>query len=329
MPRTQTLRGTIMVPSFSLEQPPKNWPDLSGQTGIVTGSYTTLGYECAERLLSNNLSHLIITACDWKQGRERVSKLSCRFPDAYIEVWLLHMLSYESVEQFARKCDSLDQIDFVIITADIVCTDFTINPSTQHETTFQVNYLTTILLTMLLLPILKLKHGPKRPGRITLVCSSLALAAKFPDRKANALLAALDDPQPWTSPERYAATKLLLLMFLIKLKDHVDPREVVLNIADPDFHQEDPFDDLRPCVVLNTRAETVVHAAIAQPACTHGSWVSHWGVRPFPSLMYTVDGKELMERLWTETIIELQGTGAGRILAPLRYSPLRLGLYME
>jgi NAD(P)-dependent dehydrogenase (short-subunit alcohol dehydrogenase family) len=59
--------------------------------------------------------------------------------------------------------------------------EFSTNTTTGHEQMFQVNYLSTALLSILLLPILKNKSPPQTPGRLTLVSSTLGQRAKFPN----------------------------------------------------------------------------------------------------------------------------------------------------
>lgn len=59
---------------------------------------------------------------------------------------------------------------------------------------FQVNYLFTVLLDMLLFPMLKKSKGPSgKPRNLTLVASSMFLIAEFAERNAPALFPAFDD----------------------------------------------------------------------------------------------------------------------------------------
>lgn len=187
------------------------------------------------------------------------------------------------------------RIDFAILNAGAKNGNFIVNQDTKHESVFQVNYLPTALLTILLLPVLRAKRAAGKPGRLTLVGSGLALVAKFPERNADAIIPAFDDPTRWTvqaAAERYSTTKLILLMFLVKLKDRVDPEEVVDNVADPGFVQNAGFDRhfpflaktflglLRATIARSTKAGawTYVDAAILKPDTTHGSWLYNWNV---------------------------------------------------
>lgn len=109
-----------------------------------------------------------------------------------------------------------------------------INESTGHEEVFQVNYLSTAALAMLLLPTLK----EKRPKGQPIVSSGLALTASFANQDAEPLIPSFDDPAGWNmsvASDRHSTSKLLDQMFVVKLKDFVAPNNVVVNLVDPGF----------------------------------------------------------------------------------------------
>ncbi|KAL4916377.1 hypothetical protein BDW62DRAFT_218736 [Aspergillus aurantiobrunneus] len=305
--------------------------DLTGQTAIITGGYTGLGYACAEILLKSNLSHLIITVRNETKGKEAAAKLQSVNPTTKIEVWLLDMLSYDSVQTFVQHCNKLDRIDFIILNAGVVSGQFTLNETTKHEETFQVNYLSTALLTILLLPVLKSKRTVDKPSRITIVGSGLAVSAKFAERKAHSVIAAFDNPEYWAMTDRYSTTKLLLLPFISELAHYVDSSDVVVNVADPGFASNAGLDRNAPFVVkvvnglmraliartVEAAAWTYVDAAVVKPITTHGSWIANWVVYPFPKVLYTPEGKRAGDKLWEETLAELEWANVRGILSPI------------
>jgi NAD(P)-dependent dehydrogenase (short-subunit alcohol dehydrogenase family) len=215
------------------------WPalgtTLSGKTAIVTGANTGLGYEAALQLLGLHLSRLVIAVRSLDKGEAAARKMRSQFPNATIEVWQLDMCSYESVQTFARRVDSqLPGLDIALLNAGIIKFTFNTVPATGHEETLQVNYLSTMLLAILLLPILKAKRPPNAPpGRLTIVSAALTLAAKFPERNRVPVLAAFNDPKVFTNDETYNSTKLLAHMFLWHLVDYVSADDVIVNLADP------------------------------------------------------------------------------------------------
>lgn len=283
--------------TLSPPSPPKGW-NLAGQVGIVTGGNRGLGFESADILLTHKLSHLIITVRNAESGKEALAKLKKSYPDAKIEIWLLDMALYNSIETFVKRCAELPRIDFVILNAGLLNSDFILNETTKQEMQIQVNYLSTVLLTFLLLPVLKGKrHITGNPGRITIAGSGLAFVAKFPERTAPKLMTefAKQPPKPWNlsvSMDRYSNTKLMLLMFILKLREHVSEDEVVVNVADPGFIGNTGFDRTVPAITriptmavrkvigrgVRPGAWTLVDAATLKPKSSHGSWTYCWEV---------------------------------------------------
>ena len=229
--------GKIFFQNQFREKP--QWPapgtTLSGKTAVVTGANTGLGYEAALQLLGLQLSRLILAVRSIDKGEAAAQKMRALFPKATIEVWQLDMCSYESIQAFVRRADSqLPRLDIALLNAGIIKFTFNTVKSTGHEETLQVNYLSTMLLAILLLPILKAKRPLNAPpARLTIVSAALTLAAKFPERNRVPVLAAFDDPALFTNDETYNSTKLLAHMFLWHLVDRVSATDVIVNLADP------------------------------------------------------------------------------------------------
>jgi NAD(P)-dependent dehydrogenase (short-subunit alcohol dehydrogenase family) len=172
------------------------------------------------------------------KGEAAAAKLRQSHPKARIEVWLLDMSSYVSIQAFARLVQSqLSRIDIFILNAGVKNISFNLVKSTGHEEVFQVNYLSTMLLTLLLLllllPILKAKGPPGEPAHLTIVNAALIFAAaKSPNRDANPLFPSFNDPMTF-SQENYNPSKLLAHMLLWNLVDYVNADDVIINLSDP------------------------------------------------------------------------------------------------
>jgi NAD(P)-dependent dehydrogenase (short-subunit alcohol dehydrogenase family) len=218
-----------------------HWPapnkSLSGKTAIVTGSNTGLGYEAALQLLGLKLSHLILAVRSPERGEAAAVKLRKRHTKASIEVWQLDMSFYDSIQAFAHRVETqLSRIDIVLLNAGRARLEYHKVESTEHEEDLQVNYLSTMLLTVLLLPTLKAKRSPGgQPAHLAISSAALTLAAKFPQRDANPLLPALDDFKSFDRSESYNTSKLLAQMFLWNLVDYISADDVIVNLADPAF----------------------------------------------------------------------------------------------
>lgn len=224
-------RTTITLPTTS------DYPNVQGKCAIVTGSNVGLGLESSRQLLSLGLSHLVMGVRSVEKGTKAAETLRLANPTAKIDIWQLDMESYTSVQDFARKCeDRLDRIDMVILNAGLSPMNFTLGPETGHEKTIQVNHLSTVLLAVLLLPILKSKKRTDQdPPVLTFVNSVMAHLCRVPNKAARPFLPSFDNTRlvPWDPQERYGVSKLLCQLFIVRLAAAVKADDVVINMVDP------------------------------------------------------------------------------------------------
>ncbi|CZR59937.1 related to short-chain dehydrogenase/reductase family protein, putative [Phialocephala subalpina] len=307
--------------------------NLSGQTAIVTGASTGLGFHCCRHLLSFQLSHLIMPVRSVKRGEDAASKLRAEFPRVKIEVWTLEMSSYESIQAFVRRVEKdLPRLDIAILNAGLTNEHFEIVESTGHEEVIQVNYLSTVLLSILLLPALKTKSPPSTPGRLTIVNSGTSYFAKFPNRHEISLLKSFDDKSTWNANEQYPCSKLLLHYFMVKLINYVDSKDVIVNCVDPGLVKGTSLSrDVKVALsvvysvvksligrLLDAGSSTYVDAAVVKGKESHGCFVMDWKIAPFALLLYAPDSYTVREQLWHETMKELEFASPLRILESMK-----------
>lgn len=273
--------------------------DLTGKVAIVTGSSTGLGFHCCRHLLRLKLSHLILAVRSPTKGETARKLLAQEYPNATIEVYELEMGSYTSIQAFVRRVEErLPRLDIAILNAGIVSPLFELNAETGHENVMQVNYLSTMLLAILLLPILKEKSPAGLSGRLTIVGSGVAYGAKFPNRDEVPLLASFDKkPAGWdnnAATERYWVSKLVGHLFMVELAGYVKAEDVVVNIVDPGLCKGSELNRdtggvlgvvMRVMKALLGRtmevgSSTYVDAAVVKGKESHGCFVSDWEVRP-------------------------------------------------
>lgn len=189
----------------------------------------------------------------------------------------------------------LPRIDFVLLNAGVRKVDFTIIKNTGHEENFQVNYLSTMLLAVLLLPTLKAKREPDAaPARLTIVNSMLSLGATLSNKNEHSLFQAFDHPRNFSAVQQYNLTKLLAHMFLWNLVDHVSADDVIVNLADPAFVKGT---DLLRAVPRPVRmgmrawgaiagrtpqvgASCLVDAMVGKGKESHGCFLMSWEIHP-------------------------------------------------
>ncbi|KAK6854005.1 hypothetical protein PG995_010817 [Apiospora arundinis] len=281
---------------------------LDGQTAIITGSNTGLGLEAARQLLQLDLSRLILA-----------EPFAMSFPHAHIEVWILDMEDPDSVSAFVVKCQTLGRIDMVILNAGVQNKDWVVSAKTGNEQTFQVNYISTVMLAVLLLPILKAKGGPAgKPARLTVVTSTTAYFADFDHEKP--ILPQFDEKYDVT--KWYAREKLLQMIVVRRLAALVSSDQVVINTVCPGLVGEtEIWRTLNTSTVLRylfsayfvlfgrslaEGASTYVHAVVVAGQESHGGFLSEWGVRPYPVMMYSKRGEDLEKKVLGETREKLE-----------------------
>lgn len=277
---------------------PVNLPtdiNLSSKVAIVTGASMGLGFHSCRHLLGFQLSHLIIAVRSVKRGEDAASKLRTQFPAVKIEVWTLEMSSYDSIQAFVRRVEKdLTRLDIVILNAGLVKQKFDIVESTGHEESIQINYLSTVLLSILILPVLKTKSPLLAPGRLTIVSSGTALGAKLLNRHQVPLLKTFDDEANWDPNGRCADSKVLSHYFMVKFVNYVNPKDVIVNVVDPGlckgsglFRDVSGITSFIWVVVKAAFARTVevgstayVDAVAAKGKESHGCFVGDWKICP-------------------------------------------------
>ncbi|KAH8705809.1 hypothetical protein BGW36DRAFT_354203 [Talaromyces proteolyticus] len=308
--------------------------DLSGQVAIITGGSTGLGFYSARHLLSLKLSHLVLAVRSLERGASAAQKLRSDYPAAKIEVWPLEMTSYPSIQSFCERVDKdLPRLDITILNAGIIQPTFKVC-STGHEEVVQVNYLSTFLLAILMLPISKNKAPQDSPGRLTIVSSGTALWAKLATRNIRPFLTTFDDPEilPYNATQRYFDSKCLGHLFFARLAEKVNGNDVIVNLVEPgmckgsDLHRfaKGPvavFLDTWKCIAGRNPEDgawTYIDAAVTKGKESHGSFCMDWDIHPFMNLVYLPEGKPVMDALWDETMAEFEFAGAREILERIK-----------
>lgn len=165
--------------------PPYPSKKFTGQTVIVTGSNTGLGFEAAQHFVRLGADKVILAVRTVEKGeaaRKRIEESTKR--TSVVEVWQLELESYESVKAFAEKARGLDRLDVLVENAGIALEKFRI--AGEDEATVTVNVTSTFLLALLLLPKMQetlVKYNTK--PRLSIVTSELHFVSLFNERKAD------------------------------------------------------------------------------------------------------------------------------------------------
>ena len=270
---------------------------LPGKTAIVTGSNVGLGLECARQLLDLGCSKVILAVRSEAKGEAARQDLS-RGRDlkpGTIEVWKLDLSSYDSVIAFAERAKSLERLDLAILNAGIFKFSEAFHGTTGYEEDIQINYLSNMLLIILLIPVLVAKKKGSAPGRIVLVNSDMSGWAKFEERSASPLLPTFKQKMgKWDMNERYGTSKLLGQLFIVELTKRVAPSTVTVTCCNPGmcYGSALPHELPRPGRAAfwviqhivgrscSTGARTYIHAAATLGEEVHGQYVEDNTLHP-------------------------------------------------
>lgn len=274
------------------------------RTCVVTGANSGLGLEVCKQVLAKGLSRLIMGVRNQSRGDAAAEPLRKQYPGTQIDVWLIDLESYPSVQAFAQKCAELPRLDMALLNAGMGNPEFVISDH-GHELMVQVNYLSTALLAILLLPVLKtssLKHPGAGAGRLTIVSSTHALTAPFPPTDKEPLLPAFNDPDGWSlfvGHQRYQTTKILALMLMQKLAEATSPDEdhVIVNAVDPAMVSSTNFAAKMPFIVravvqtigffaarsVEEGAWSNLDALAVKGKESHGGFCVNWEIYPYVS----------------------------------------------
>lgn len=205
------------------------------------------------------------------------------------------MLSYESIIAFARRCETLPRLNIAILNAGLSQPTYKHAEETDHEVTFQINYLSTALLALVLVPILRAKRGTTTPARLSLVGSDTSYYANWKGAGSESVVEVIDNPTHFDSWEAYKTTKLLLLMFVYELSKRVSSKEVIINVSNPGACRGTRFEAVKRFMIQEAmlyiaslvlgRTATVgarqyVDAMTVQGPESHGSFVSEGKIKP-------------------------------------------------
>jgi NAD(P)-dependent dehydrogenase (short-subunit alcohol dehydrogenase family) len=198
-----------------------------GQTVIVTGANTGLGFETARVLASKNCD-VVICSRSIKNGETAVQKIINEFPNAKVSCLQLDLGSLKSVKQFTEEfLNKYQKLNILINNAGIMFCPKSLT-SDGIESQFGVNHLGHFYLTTLLLPILENSATESLPSRIINLSSvgqclfGPPEGIKFDDINADKSYDAL---------ERYGQAKLANVLFTKELHTKFRDTKNILSIA--------------------------------------------------------------------------------------------------
>ncbi|KAL2751794.1 hypothetical protein ACRALDRAFT_1066296 [Sodiomyces alcalophilus JCM 7366] len=298
--------------------------DYSGQTIIITGSNVGLGKEAARHFARMGASKLILAVRNLQRGQEAkedILRMTGRLKDV-IDVWEVDMASYASVEKFAARVNSeLDRVDIFLANAGIAPGKYAL--AEGNEASITVNFVSTMLLTALVIP--KLKSTAEayniRPT-LTIVSSDVHAHTTFPQKSApeGKILDAVSDKEACEKrwDEQYPVSKILGVFAVRELAKRYPAStfSVTINLVNPGLCHSELGRDIptwsfwliKLLLARSTEAgsRTLVHAA-SQGVESHGQYMTDCGTGTPSAFVTSAEGQKAQERVWDELWKKLEG----------------------
>ncbi|GBG25754.1 Retinol dehydrogenase 14 [Hondaea fermentalgiana] len=221
------LRMYWPVPEWSIE----DIPSLDGQTALVTGANTGLGYATSLELLKHGAKVIVATRSE-KKGIDTVKRLQAEpdLPAKYRENAIapkvaLELSSLDSVAEFAEYIKETESdLDMLIDNAGIMMTPYGLTKD-GYEQQFGVNHIGHYALTLRLVPLLK-------AGSRVVVLSSLGHNFAEDDCFD---FDKLNDESKYDPTAAYGRSKLSNILFARSLAMKLKDKQIYVNSAHPGF----------------------------------------------------------------------------------------------
>lgn len=191
-------------------------------TAIVTGATGGIGTAIATTL-ARNRHHIILACRNTTKGEALKRQIIALTGNTSIDVMELDLGSQTSIRSFVLALQNAACTPRILVNnAGTMCRDFSLTAD-GYETTLGVNYLGTVLLTRLVLPLMPSKGDCAITTTISVTCNVATLSRNL----------FLPDPAHYTRLGAYSRSKLALYIFTAQLADQLAGSNIRVNAVDP------------------------------------------------------------------------------------------------
>ncbi|EAQ85932.1 hypothetical protein CHGG_07184 [Chaetomium globosum CBS 148.51] len=291
----------------------------AGRTVIVTGANGGLGLEAARHFARLGAARLILACRRTERGEAakadiEQSLLATSTPPV-IEVWPLDLCSFDSVRAFCRRADGRAGQAGCVAGE---CAMLTLNTrmAERYEMQVTTNVISTFLLVLMLLPVMKRTAARCNvEPAVTVVASEAHLFTRFVEQDLPNIFESF---RPGGAMhDRYGTTKLLDILIVQELAARLDAASagaspVVVNTANPGLCMSELFRDLFSfaqfmlgfaLLFFGRTAEQGSRAftsAIAGGRESHGKYMDGGRVETTSRFVMSEKGKMVQKKVWDE-----------------------------
>ncbi|KAJ7793731.1 hypothetical protein B0H14DRAFT_3889122 [Mycena olivaceomarginata] len=220
--------------------PPVAKADLTGKTVVVLGANTGLGFEAVKHFARMKPGRLIMACRNQAKGEAALERVKRETGYQNAELWSLDLADFAPVRSFADKFEQDGgRLDVLVENAAVTKMDYEATKD-GWEMTLQVNFLSTALVALLLLPrMLQTAREHATAPRIVVVTSELHHFGVIPKEvfeKGN-VLATIGSAEYCTKEKirssAYPVSKLLVIFFVRELNERLGAAPLIVNTVNP------------------------------------------------------------------------------------------------
>ncbi|KAF4833898.1 Short chain dehydrogenase atnD [Colletotrichum tropicale] len=294
---------------------------FTGQTIIVTGSNTGLGFEAARRFVLLDAAKVILAVRSISKGTAAAVRLAeFTKTKGIVEVWELDLASYASVQSFDKKARSLERLDVVVNNAGVMTYDFVL--AEKDDSLITVNAVSPLLLSMSVLPKMRETSLKYEKDTVISFVGSLGHArADFIESKSEHIFKDLAVEKAARMTERYNISKVIQLQLARELAETLKKSEklgsIIVSVVNPGLSDTEVtrnlgwFEGKIVKVVLSLvgrapeeASRTLVLAAEGGPE-THGQYLDDGKVGRPSEFITSDEGIKVQKQLWKELLEKL------------------------
>jgi len=304
---------------------PAEHVDLTGKTVVVVGANVGLGFEAAKHFASMNPKRLVLGCRSQQKGQAALQAIQATgFKGA--ELALVDLCQFASVSAFADTFTrDGSQIDILVYNAAVAMAKYSATGDGWEES-IQVNHLSAMLLTVLLLPCLlrAASSGTSPNPRVVIVSSDVHYWAKLSKEEVESekILQKLSDKDHCTfrvMTARYELTKLMNVFFVRELTKRLPANSlVVVTAVNPGYCKSELrrhlpfviriFDRIMEAMLARTTEEgsrQLLWAALGGAGREfelRGAYVSMANVQEVSDYALSDEGAAVQTRVWDESV---------------------------
>jgi len=254
--------GTVGKIRWNVGHPPADPTNVSfaGKTVLVVGANTGVGFEAAVKYAALGAERLILGVRTREKGEDTKARILARVNTAAdstkkrdpnsISYLLIDLCTFASVQKFAvaLEKDVFSEggsgLDVALLNAGVSTSTYSLSPE-GWDMSVQINTLSTSLLAMSILPILRrsVAANPSRaPAHLTFVSSyGTEMIKRSSLAKHDSPLEMVNDPKGWFGFTAYTVNKLMGMIMMRHLAEEVTKEGggVVVNATCPGMCKTD------------------------------------------------------------------------------------------